>query len=363
MLHQIIIFLLLFYIVLLSGFFFTQILQRFFVESLIRNYEKRNQKIKLTSIKCTVSINSGLRNLTYLNLSDNSIMFLPRGRMENLKFFDVSKNLVKVLDKPLSNLRQLHASHNNLQRITENVLKMATDLQYLDLSYNSLTDVPWQIFTGKRKLIELHLSGNRLENWLINKNGAALLSGLHSLRILEIQHCNLINSTAVQKWLPAKLNELDLSFNSLAEIPDISRLSDLHTLIIRNNSIKTVSTANLQAVKNLDIDMSGNPFLCRCDILKLVAWIRKRNRLQNEREYKCNAPRRLLGVRLTQIDAEKVGCRKSNVALAIGILCGSVLIVLVLLICTICRQHSFLKSRNRYRAMACIVGRSDRIPR
>uniref|UniRef100_A0A8C5N2T1 Leucine rich repeat neuronal 4 n=1 Tax=Leptobrachium leishanense TaxID=445787 RepID=A0A8C5N2T1_9ANUR len=77
--------------------------------------------------------------------------------------------------------------------------------------------------------------------------------------------------------LPAELESLDLSYNSLKEIKDedVSRLSQLRVLNLRNNQISGISWGSnlLPSLEFLDLSYNRFYVVPRCTMLKKVKWL------------------------------------------------------------------------------------------
>ncbi|KAG7319142.1 hypothetical protein KOW79_017616 [Hemibagrus wyckioides] len=116
-----------------------------------------------------VSLNAfeGMENLTTLLLNHNVIqdMGSTLKGLKSLTLLDVSRNLLKKVPDGLSAmLHQLYLGFNSIETIPGNFFNQFTNLQYVRLSHNALTDkgIPPNTFnvTG---LVELDLSFNKLE--------------------------------------------------------------------------------------------------------------------------------------------------------------------------------------------------------
>lgn len=150
-----------------------------------------------------------LTNLRVLNLGENSLMRLPEeiGNLAALESLELSGNrLGGKFGEPLpdslgwlGNLRSLSLSSNHLTHLPESIARL--DLEVLQLDYNHLGDLLWPS-EAMENLRHLSLRGNRL--------------------------------TAVPKFVSgcARLEKLDVSLNSISEIPDeIVNLPQLRELI------------------------------------------------------------------------------------------------------------------------------------
>uniref|UniRef100_A0A8C0IRH9 Toll like receptor 7 n=1 Tax=Chelonoidis abingdonii TaxID=106734 RepID=A0A8C0IRH9_CHEAB len=234
-----------------------------------------------------------LKDLEILDLSDNKHYFLAEGITHKLDF---TKNLT-FLKKLMMNGNEISTSTNmgmesHSLQILEfkgnhldvlwrdgdtrylSFFKNLTNLEHLDISYNSLSFLPPGAFEGMPpRLKVLSLTNNMLKSFNWGK-----------LPCLE------------------KLETLDLSNNLLSTVPlELSNCSaTLHKLILKNNRIRwltkyflrdafqlkylDLSSNKIQIIKkssfpenvisNLEmLLLHGNPFKCICDAVWFVWWI------------------------------------------------------------------------------------------
>lgn len=109
----------------------------------------------------------GMANLTLLLLNDNSIQDID-GSLKNLNslvLLNAASNQLKKIPTGLPEmLHQLYLDSNSIDSIPENYFNPLSNLQYVRLSHNALTDkgIPSNAFNVSG-LIELDLSFNKLE--------------------------------------------------------------------------------------------------------------------------------------------------------------------------------------------------------
>lgn len=108
-----------------------------------------------------------MENLTTLLLNHNAIQDMGSSLkgLKSLTLLDVSRNqLKKVPDGLSTTLHQLYLGFNSIDAIPGNLFNHFTNLQYVRLSHNALTDkgIPPNAFNVSG-LVELDLSYNKLE--------------------------------------------------------------------------------------------------------------------------------------------------------------------------------------------------------
>lgn len=176
----------------------------------------------------------GLGNLTHLDLSENycseaSPCFFDS--FHSLLNLNISGNLLRKSFDPaansersarmfgqLKNLTKLDMSHNNIKRLSEKLFENVTNLQYLNISRNVLSD--WKSSMENIQCLKLlDLSENKLNDLPVDLT--TYLDSLinHSCNVTLILHSNPLectcNTSLFLKWLSetkvhVKLTEADV---------------------------------------------------------------------------------------------------------------------------------------------------------
>ncbi|GFS98073.1 chaoptin [Nephila pilipes] len=206
----------------------------------------------------------GLRSIQVLDLSMNNLNTLP----ENL--FEKQKQLRIFL---------LH--HNEIDELPEDIFK-ATILEQIDLSFNNIEEFPYySISQIKNTLQFLNLAGNQIEAL----NFSSIMS-LQNLRYLSLSRNRLFIPSSEEDLQLPKLITLDLSHNTIKELPawianhlppsleqlnlantsleTVPALGSCNILILNlsSNSIQTVEQEEFEQLKKLQtIDLSNNLLL------------------------------------------------------------------------------------------------------
>ncbi|XP_034970185.1 toll-like receptor 7 [Zootoca vivipara] len=154
-----------------------------------------------------------LTSLKTLDVSENSLTFLPLGVFNNLP--------------PM--LEVFILASNKMKSFNWGKLYLLENLKTLDLSNNQLTTVPRELSNCSRGLETLNMQNNRIRK--LTKN---FLQGA------------------------SQLKHLDLSFNKIRTLSNFS---------FPKNVIDKLNTLVLH----------GNPFRCDCDLVWFVSWVNKTN--------------------------------------------------------------------------------------
>ncbi|XP_072383915.1 uncharacterized protein [Diabrotica undecimpunctata] len=178
----------------------------------------------------------------------------------------------------ISNLEGLYLDHNYIISIEEKVVQNLRKLQTLDISYNSISHIASDAFTGT-KISLLNISGNSLSEFNCN------IKQLTTLRTLDLSHNKLLvfdleslpNSTKtlivarnnLENLQECKsivsgcmsLEILDLSFNNFSSLTQIhfSHLINLQSLFLQENQLISLSSdlfSNLNTIQHLNISFN-----------------------------------------------------------------------------------------------------------
>uniref|UniRef100_A0A663FDE6 LRRCT domain-containing protein n=1 Tax=Aquila chrysaetos chrysaetos TaxID=223781 RepID=A0A663FDE6_AQUCH len=191
----------------------------------------------------------------------------------------------------LPQLQELHLSSNRLAALPEALLRPVPTLRVLDLTDNLLADLPAGIFAGTGDLRHLVLRGNRLRALQ-----PAWFRHLPRLLWLDLA-ANALAELPPEVFRPLRsLRSLDLSRNRLASLaPDallpagiFVPLRRLRVLDLARNRLRTLELPPRPPGSALDLDISGNPWVCECPLLALLR--RAAPRLTAARDTLCASP-------------------------------------------------------------------------
>ncbi|KAF9393077.1 cysteinyl-tRNA synthetase, partial [Podila verticillata] len=179
---------------------------------------------------------SKAKDIVRLNISHNQRMDLPLDFVQNCSI-----------------LRELRMAYNDLGRVPGNVRSIIY-LQVLDLRGNRIKDLEKAHLEDARELVTLLLQCNRLET-IPNS-----FQTFEYLRILNLSGNNFSKVPLVLCRI-LSLEELDLSFNEIADIPEeIGQLSRLRKLLLFGNRIGPYLPSaidRLLRLRKLDIRQNG----------------------------------------------------------------------------------------------------------
>ncbi|XP_060078034.1 G-protein coupled receptor GRL101-like [Ylistrum balloti] len=231
------------------------------------------------------TFSKGLQSLRSLDLSNNSIVLLPKGvfgEMSSIVHLDLSYNKINQLSidtfHGLTDLVYLDLSNNQISVLPVSVFSGLPNLILLDLSSNHISVLPDSVFSGLPNLISLNLPNNQ-----ISVLPDSVFSGLANLIRLDLSnnqisalpdsvfsgppiliHLDLSNNQiSVLPMLPASFKWLDISYNNFASLPagTFTNSSNLSALNIIGNKLE-VKQHMFEGLENLTFLLTDTPFMC-----------------------------------------------------------------------------------------------------
>ncbi|APJ04245.1 leucine-rich repeat domain-containing protein [Silvanigrella aquatica] len=200
-----------------------------------------------------VTLFKGLKNLTYINLSDNNLSKIPEELRELNKLKTIILNGNKINEIPswfaeeFPDLEDLRLTSCSLQEFPKNVL-LLNKLKKLELRNNRLTSLPENI-KNLQKLDRLELNNNKFsifpEELLLLKNLTILDLGNNNISILPERVRNL-----------RKLKQFHLFHNQIAALPkSIVQMNNLESFDLGQNKFTAVplEIKEMEGIKYLSI--------------------------------------------------------------------------------------------------------------
>ncbi|XP_072919392.1 toll-like receptor 2 type-2 [Hemitrygon akajei] len=281
---------------------------------------------KFYSLSYLINIFSQLQELSIIRGSMFYVQCEITEILTFLTYLDVTSNLLhestlipETCSSPLPNLKTLILNKNqftNLQRLS----RMTTRLK--NLSNISVT-----------------------HNDVLLPNGATC-TWLQTMKHMDLSHNRLEGN--VFECLPESLESLDLSYNSIATVPNLKRLKNLQEIFLTGNviaslpeitghSLKTVHI-DYNEITNINVDLlqswnltevklSNNPFECLCSIQSFSNYIQQTNTkvLNWPDQYRCHVPRKFRDQVIKYLEFSPIECK---IPLFIGLFMACVAIVM-----------------------------------
>lgn len=201
----------------------------------------------------------GLTNLVYAKIAKNNIATIGNNAfddLQNLKKLDLHANKLTSVPHAISrlpNLEQLNLGANGIKRISNSELMSNTNLLFLILRNNELTDFPATLPRNIRKLSLVH---NKIRS-------VGDVRHLNQLQLLRLDGNELTSIPNAQNNISSNVEELTLCSNeitadSINRVDALQGLTKLRKLrLAGNKKISTVSSNFLRSASGLrELDMS-----------------------------------------------------------------------------------------------------------
>ncbi|KAF7483981.1 toll receptor 1-like [Marmota monax] len=309
----------------------------------LRNFNYSHTSLKALSIHQVVSdvfnfpqsniykifSNMNIQNVTVSGT--HMIHMLCPSQISPFLHLDFSNNLLTdMVFKDCGNLielKTLSLQMNQLKKLA-NIIHMTAEmksLQQLDVSQNSLRyEEDEKTCSWTKSLLSLNMSSNILTD--------SVFSCLPpKVKVLDLHNNRIMNIPKDVTHLEA-LQELNVAFNSLADLPGCGTFSSLSVLIIDHNSISHPSADFFQSCQKMkSIQAGSNPFQCTCELRDFIQHI---GQLPSEvvegwpDAYKCDYPESYKGTPLKDFHVSPLSCNTGLLIVTIGVvvlvLAGSV---------------------------------------
>ncbi|CAH1153530.1 unnamed protein product [Phaedon cochleariae] len=222
-------------------------------------YLSNNEIFRLPA---TIFINN--QELNSLYLDNNPIKHFRLNTSENLETLSLKNCQLETFDeesaRKLSTLNELILSHNHIKTISHKSLDHMKELSVINLSYNKLTVLDDDVFSGNQNLIKIVLDGNNFETLprFFLRNGKGFTTYTFSCN-----HCGLktLDGSVFQNM--AGMINLELSHNKFKNVDNIfDPIASLKILDISYNKIAYLGPATFKNNRNIEtLNIAGNPLM------------------------------------------------------------------------------------------------------
>ncbi|XP_012413378.1 toll-like receptor 6 [Trichechus manatus latirostris] len=297
-------------------------------------------------------------NILMLTISDTPfIHMLCPGKPSTFKFLNFTQNVFtdSVFENcsTLDRLETLILQKNGLKDLFKVGLmtKGMPSLEILDVSQNSLEFNRYERnCTWVESIVVLNLSSNILTDSVFRCLPPRVT-------VLDL-HNNRIKNIPKQITKLEALQELNVAFNYLTDLPGCGAFSSLSALTIDHNSISYPSTDFFSSCQKIrSIKAGNNPFQCSCEIREFIKSI---SQISSEmvkgwpESYKCAYPESYKGTPLQDFHISQLSCNTMLLIVTIGVTV-LVLVVTVTFLCICLDLPWYLRmicqwTQTRYRA-------------
>uniref|UniRef100_A0AAV2LLV3 Uncharacterized protein n=1 Tax=Knipowitschia caucasica TaxID=637954 RepID=A0AAV2LLV3_KNICA len=200
-------------------------------------------------------------------------------------------NLTELREGQLSGLSQLtwlYLDHNNIDIVEEGAFDKLRRVKELDLSSNRIENLPnVRIFQDCRSMQFLDLGYNQLQSLARNS-----FAGLFKLSELHLEHNELVKVNLAHFPRLISLQKIDLSSNEIEYIePHVFESSpSLKVLMLDSNRLAALDQRILDSWSSLDsITLAGNEWECTRNVCALASWL-SAFRGQRDSSLQCSSP-------------------------------------------------------------------------
>ncbi|XP_071818475.1 trophoblast glycoprotein-like [Apostichopus japonicus] len=237
-------------------------------------------------------------------------------------------NTTRLLGANLINLKKLDLSNNRILTVTADSFS-GDDfpvLQTLVLEDNEIVfsysneSLGSRVFHGLSSLTELNLNNALNKDFLRSGMFTGLLNQsefvLRKLVLTE-NEMSYLSTELFALESTRSLEELYLSHNELRSVFDDTftkkRLPNLTLLDLSHNSLDTITKKNIEDFKTFDEDLmqlnlSGNPFRCRCQLRDFIIWLNDTNLVEGKADLMC---RNIAETPILDVTAHQIKCNKN----------------------------------------------------
>ncbi|XP_060944315.1 toll-like receptor 8 [Limanda limanda] len=209
----------------------------------------------------------------------NFLRNLPVLRVLNMSHNAISTLTTKQLcSKSLSELQFTNNRLGTLWKIKDVGYKMLfsnlTNLTYLDISDNKIKEIPDNVYQYiPHNLTKLCISHNLLTGFKWDA-----LKIFHQLQVLDLSFNSLSDLTGINSNFTQTLIFLDLSHNNIFHLDEgfIKGPKSLSILSLSYNKLTTINQSTFLPRPDNPIQilyLQKNPFQCTCDSLDFILWI------------------------------------------------------------------------------------------
>lgn len=226
---------------------------------LIRDQQQQqNCYTKLSTFYCQsvnlndITIPHGITKLTLNNVTGTLNV-----NVTNLKWTESRINLNLSIKQPRY-LKQLILTNNDLSTLKTNQFQNYYNLNFMNLSYNKIDDLPRNVFANL-SLEYLDISHN-----LLPALPFQLFAQMQSLNVLDLSYNSIVTILDHFFKFNKRIEELLLNNNRIAKLTSnaLADLSDLKRLDLSTNSLSSVSKGLFDSLNQLEyLNLANNPIV------------------------------------------------------------------------------------------------------
>ncbi|XP_050408757.1 toll-like receptor 4 [Patella vulgata] len=190
-------------------------------------------------------------------------------------------------------LQSINVSYSGFSDFNHTIIGLK-NLEILDFSHNDMSTTSETFFDTFPKLKQLRLNCVQFDSNFLSQHGKRLFSPLKNLESLDLSDNGLV-------FLPydifssfVTLEVVNLAFNNLITIPDLTSLDKLDFIDLSHNSFTTLENKyrlmfDITAENNNEFHLSlwGNTFSCICESTGFLIWLQETSVKLDGGNYSC----------------------------------------------------------------------------
>ncbi|KAJ1088240.1 hypothetical protein NDU88_001398 [Pleurodeles waltl] len=223
-------------------------------------------------------------------------------------------SLIEITENNFSGLNKLELlmlHSNEIQRIHEKAFRDLHSLQVLKMSYNKVRSLHKNTFHGLKSLIRLHMDHNKIE--FLNPEA---LYGLSSLKLVHLEG-NLLTQIHADTFVTLRYMQ-------------IFKTSSIKHIYLSDNLLSALPKDMFSYMAELEtVYLNGNPWSCDCQMQWFAEWAEKSRdmiKCKRDRSYTngqqcpvCSIPSQYKGKDLSDILVTDLTCVKPSIDPALKI--------------------------------------------
>ncbi|XP_014224866.1 protein artichoke [Trichogramma pretiosum] len=269
----------------------------------------------------------GLLQLITLNLTSNDIQHIPNGAFRglvSLTTLDLSHNQLEKLDNKTNgllddclSLERVYLNHNKIAAVTPKTLPHDPWIPYkikeVDLSYNLLSILNFDLTLGTKKVVYMNLSHNQ-----ISEIRRYVLGNMTDLQTLDLSYNEISDLSEPDVFMPPQnLTNLIFNHNRFHSLPwnKIITMPNLKVLDLKFNDFNAFDENIMTILNNGTIvEYDGNPLHCDCYVRPLRRWFDTFTEIPAEwTNIECASPSYVADLRLSDISEVLLSCSDTEV--------------------------------------------------
>ncbi|KAK6168234.1 hypothetical protein SNE40_022102 [Patella caerulea] len=190
-------------------------------------------------------------------------------------------------------MKLLNLSYSGLIDFNHTIIGL-DNLEILDFSHNDMSITSEKFFDTFPNLKQLRLNCVLFDINFLTQHGKRLFSPLKNLENLDISDNGLVFLSNDIFSSLVTLEVINLAFNNLITIPDITSLDKLNFIDLSHNSFTTIEIKcrlmldkTAENNKEFHLSLSGNTFSCVCETTRFLIWLQETSVKLDGSNYSC----------------------------------------------------------------------------